>query len=95
MECSSIRFSRHAIQRMFEHGISVDPVVETLSRGETVEEYPDDTPHPSSLLLGWSDARPVHVVVSQDPASMLCVVITVYVPDSIRWDKDFKRRRKP
>ena len=52
MKCSSLRFSRHVIQRMFEHGISVDAVVETLITGETVEEYADDTPYPSRLLLG-------------------------------------------
>ncbi|WP_139138574.1 DUF4258 domain-containing protein, partial [Acidithiobacillus thiooxidans] len=31
MNCKEIAFSRHAVQRMFERGISRDAVVSTLS----------------------------------------------------------------
>ena len=53
---------QHAAQRMLERGISVADVLTALNSGATIEDYPDDTPLPSRLTLGWVDERPVHVV---------------------------------
>ena len=78
---------------MFERAISADTVLNALKNGKTVEEYGDDTPYPSSLLLGYSsDGRPLHVVAAQDPDSKLCIIITAYIPDPSQWDKAFTRR---
>ena len=35
-----------------------------LQTGEVIEEYPDDTPFPSYLILGFVGDRPFHVVVA-------------------------------
>jgi len=37
-------FRIHAVQRMSERGITERDVREILSTGESIEEYPDDTP---------------------------------------------------
>jgi hypothetical protein len=87
-------FRVHAIQRMFQRRISAQDVRDVLANGEVIEDYPDDVPYPSRLMLGWSGARPLHVVVATNPATGDQVVITVYEPDSAKWEAGF-RRRKP
>jgi len=86
-------FRVHAVQRMAERQVTVDDVRAVLATGETVEEYPDDTPYPSRLVLGWAGGRPLHVVSAQAASAREIIVITVYEPDAARWDADFKRRR--
>lgn len=61
-----------------------------------VEEYPDDRPYPSVLVLGRTGGgRPVHVVCAHAPEEDRLIVITVYEPDPNRWDEEFRQRRKP
>ncbi|MBI3757647.1 MAG: DUF4258 domain-containing protein [Deltaproteobacteria bacterium] len=95
MDCNGVQFSRHAIERMFQRALPPEVVESVIANSETVESYPDDTPYPSLLLLGFQDEQPVHVVVAREPASRLCHVITVYRPDPDVWNEDFKTRRKP
>ena len=38
---------------MLERGISRSEVFEALLSGEEIENYPNDTPFPSALFLGW------------------------------------------
>lgn len=82
----------HALQRMFERKVSYDEVIETLKTGEVIEEYEEDKPHPSQLLLSWSQDRPLHIVVAfgEDNSA---IIITVYEPDPGQWDDEFKHRR--
>ena len=44
-------------------------------------------------MLGWVGVRPLHVVVAENAAAREIIVITVYEPDTIRWDRSLKRRR--
>jgi len=61
-----------------------------------VEEYPDDRPYPSLLVVGWTgEGRPVHVVCAYVREEDQLIVITVYQPDPNRWDEGFRQRRKP
>jgi Domain of unknown function (DUF4258) len=46
-------FRAHALRRMFERRISVDDVRDVVTKGETIEEYPYDTPYSSRLMLWW------------------------------------------
>lgn len=86
-------FRVHAIRRMFERGVSREDVTRALEHGHTIEDYPDDVPYPSRLVLGWSGSRPLYLVVAEDPASRELIVVTVYEPDPQRWEPDFRRRR--
>ena len=87
-------FRVHAIQRMFERGISDADVREVVARGETVEDYPKDTPFPSRLVLGWQGSRPLHVVLATDESAGEDIVITVYEPTLEKWEPDFRRRKR-
>jgi len=95
MECNEIRFTGHALRRMFERELDRDGVVAVVRQGEVIARYPDDRPFPSQLLLGFAKSRPVHVVVAQDLDSGVCFVVTAYQPDPAVWMSDFKTRRRP
>lgn len=87
-------FRVHAIQRMFQRGISKDDVRRVLEVGQVIEEYPEDQPNPSRLILGWSGSRPLHVVASNDSKTNETIIITVYEPDPAKWEARFSQRRK-
>lgn len=84
---------QHAAQRMLERNISVADVLVVLNEGTTIEQYPDDTPFPSELKLGWLEQRPVHVVSAAVTDTNRVVIIAVYEPDPKEWDNTFSRRR--
>ncbi|MCY0898793.1 MAG: DUF4258 domain-containing protein [Firmicutes bacterium] len=90
---SRVIFRVHAVQRIFERNISPAVVEAVIQGGTIIERYPDDTPYPSRLVLGWEGRRPIHVVVADNPAEAQVIVITVYEPDPHRWDATFSRRQ--
>ena len=94
MNCNSVIYSRHAIERMFQRAIAPEEVVAVLQSGETIASYPEDTPYPSLLLLGQAQNQPVHIIVARDPTTDRCYVVTVYRPDSQLWGPDYKTRRQ-
>ena len=57
MDCSHLLFSGHAVRRMFQRGIKQQDITEIVAAGEIIASYPDDQPHPSFLLLGFSGER--------------------------------------
>ena len=93
VDWSSIVYTGHALQRMFERAISTDDVRSVLVADRVIATYPDDRPHPSSLLLGFVAARPLHVVVGYDERTTICYIITVYEPNPLLWEPGFARRR--
>ena len=89
---NNIVFRVHAIQRMFQRSISEKDVRNILTEGETIEQYFDDKPYPSRLILGWIDKRPIHIVAADNDRDNEIVIITVYEPDIEKWSDDFRRR---
>ena len=87
-------FTTHALRRMLRYGIRSEQVRAVLERGERIEEYPDDTPFPSRLMLGGA-GRVLHVVAADDPEADETIVITTYEPNLIEWEPDYKTRRRP
>jgi len=87
-------FRVHAIGRMFERRITEEEVRTTLEGGETIEDYPSDTPYPSRLMLGWAAGRPIHVVAADNRQDDEVIVITVYEPDPALWEPDYRRRKQ-
>jgi hypothetical protein len=75
--------SNHARIRMFKRNISTDEIKATILTGEIIEEYENDDPCPSALILGYSGNASYHIVVA------LCIdhirIITVYKPDENLW----------
>lgn len=83
--------TNHARVRMFQRNITTDIVKEVVQNGEIIEEYPDDKPCPSALILGYWDNNPLHIVIAEceDHAR----IITVYHPEKEKW-VDYKKRKE-
>ena len=89
----SIVWKRHALQRMLQRKILMREVVEAIGTGEIIETYTDDKPFASCLVVGITiNKRYLHIVCSID--SDLLYIITVYEPDTNKWENDFKTRKK-
>ena len=93
IECSEIRFTAHSLFRIDVRNVEKEDLVLAVRNGQIIREYPYDKPFCSYLILGWMKMRPVHIVVGHDERTNVCFVITVYYPDSRRWESDFKTRR--
>jgi hypothetical protein len=82
--------SNHARTRMFQRNVSTDEIKGMILGGEVIENYPDDEPCPSVLLLGFLKDVPYHVAVAE------CLdhvrIITVYKPEEDKWI-DYRKRR--
>lgn len=88
---NSLLFRAHAVQRMFERGVSVGKVREALNAEDVIEDYTSEMPEPSRLLFGLQGKRPFHMVTSENKEHI--TIITVYVPSPDKWKKDSRSRR--
>ncbi len=92
----AVYYTQHAKIEMEneEFGQILDyEVHEAICAGEFVEEYPDDQPYPSVLVLGMTKrGRPLHVICAYNQDEDCAIVITVYQPDPQRWI-EYRTRR--
>jgi hypothetical protein len=91
--CKDFIYRKHALERLLSRNISPDDVEATIKTGEIINEYPDDDPFKSWLVLGFIGKRPIHVVLSQDIEGN-CIIITTYVPDNKIWNVGFKTKKR-
>ena len=92
-ESVNFSFSGHVFRRMAERGFSPDTIKSVIENGTVIKSYPDDSPYPSRLILGFDGVRPVHVVSAYNSEDDTEYVITVYEPDPLKWSNDFSKRR--
>lgn len=93
MNSKRLIFRLHAVQRMFQRSITEKEVRHVLETGIIIEDYPDDTPYPSRLVLGWIDSRPLHLVVADNTDEETVIIITAYEPEPDQWEPGFQRRK--
>ncbi|MFX0203668.1 MAG: DUF4258 domain-containing protein [Candidatus Hodarchaeota archaeon] len=89
---NKIKWRGHASKRIIEREIERDDVIASILHGEIIEEYPEDFPYPSFLILGYmKDGIPLHTVcaIGQD----ILWIITVYIPDLKKWKPTYKKRK--
>ena len=83
-----ILISDHAAMRCKQRGIKIKDIRNAVNNGEIIEQYPDDYPFPSCLILGKTYSNEwLHVVMS-DEGSM-SRIITAYYPDKEKWNDVF------
>ena len=89
----NIVISLHGQLRLNERNITVDDVMNAIDNGEIIEQYPDDFPFPSCLILGLciNDVY-IHIVVSMNDDKIY--LITAYVPNTDKWEADLKNRKQ-
>lgn len=89
----SIRWTDHVLKRLLQRGIGQADVLHAVASGEIIEQYPDDYPYPSCLLLGLStDGQPIHAVCGRGETEIW--MITAYHPTPEEWEADLKTRRR-
>ena len=84
--------TQHSRKRFAERGIKLADVCEAIDTGVIIEDYPNDYPFPSCLILGQARDKDLHVCVSINEG--LLYVITAYIPDPLKWESDLKTRRR-
>ncbi len=87
-------FLPHAVKQMSrpERMITVSEVRSVVSKGQIIEDYPEDPRGHSCLMLGKGmGKRTVHVVCS--PKADYLAIIAAYLPTIDEWDEGFSKRR--
>jgi len=86
-------FSKHAVDQSIVRQILVQEVRDAIASGQVIEDYPDDKYGPSCLILGFTESqRPLHIQCSY-PSRLIIKVITLYEPETDKWNSDFTTRR--
>ncbi|HOV40185.1 MAG TPA: DUF4258 domain-containing protein [Oscillospiraceae bacterium] len=89
----AIRWTTHALARMQERGINPSDVKNCILSGEIIEQYPNDFPYPSYLILGLSTIKEaLHVLIGA--SNDFIWIITAYYPDAEQWEADCKTRKE-
>lgn len=91
-ERSNIMVTAHAAEQMKVRGIKIPDIYSALDNGEIIEDYPNDYPYPSCLILYDHGNTPLHIVCSMD--GEIIYLITAYHPDPKKWEPDFRTRRR-
>lgn len=92
-ESDAVLISDHAAMRFRQRGLKVKDIRCAVNNGEIIEQYPEDFPFPSCLILGKAaDERYIHVVMSDERS--VGRIITAYYPDPNKWDAQFRIRKE-
>ena len=77
---------------MAERRFSPETIKSVIENGRVIKDYPDDTPYPSRLILGFDAERPIHVISVYNAENDTEYIITVYEPDVQKWSNNFTER---
>lgn len=84
----------HTDEEASNDGLSCNEIFDSMQTGEIIEQYPDDKPYPSSLILSKNlNGEPVHSVWAYNHVAKASALLTVYRPDPDQWI-DWKLRRE-
>lgn len=88
---NKIIWSSHILKRIQQRNISQSSVIFAILNGEIIEQYENDFPFPSCLVLGRTEREiDLHIVCSITPNG--AVMITAYYPDE-RFDEQNRIRK--
>ena len=89
----NIEITLYAAKRLEQRNISLNDIIFCIHEGEIIEQYPDDYPYPSCLILGFSMKKKyIHVVIGTDLETLW--IITAYYPNLDKWKQDLRTRRE-
>jgi len=90
---SNIRITLHAHQEMVEEDITLVELLEAISSGQILENYPYHRRGACCLLYGVTkEGRPLHIVCTS--SKPVLIIITVYEPKPPKWVTPTQRRKK-
>ena len=83
---SRVRITDHADEEAFDDILTYDEIYASVIQGDVIEDYLNDTPYPSCLIMGKNfSGEPIHSVWAYNQNNRWAVLITVYRPDPERW----------
>jgi hypothetical protein len=89
----SVRITVHAHQEMVEEGVGMNDVLEAITAGDIIEDYPTHRRGACCLVGGATRAgRPLHIVCTTEQP--ILVIITVYEPKPPKWITPVQRSVK-
>ena len=93
VDIENIRVTQHAQQEMVEEDITLDEVIESIDKGQILENYPKHRRGACCLLNGlYQKGRPLHIVCTT--AQPVLIIITIYEPKPPKWVTPYQRRQK-
>jgi hypothetical protein len=75
---------------MFQRNVTTEDIKEIIKNGEIIEEYCNDFPCPSILILGFVKGKSLHIVLGACDDHVR--IVTVYEPDEMQWIQFRKRK---
>ena len=87
----AVELTDHYLNMLVKRSISFEDVRSAILSGTIIEQYPDDYPYPSCLILGYAQNGPLHIVVGLGHKKLW--LITTYKPDVDKWEDDFRTRK--
>ena len=94
IQLRKIRWTYHVNMRLKGRFISREAVLSSIDKYEIIEEYPEDKYLPSVLIYTTYQGEIIHIQIATDYKNNYITIVTTYRPDSFKWEKDFKTRRK-
>jgi len=92
-EAGRIFWTTHIVMRLQERGIFPTDIINCITSGEIIEQYPNDYPYPSCLILGLNtNSQYIHSVIGSNDDDIY--FITAYYPKLDKWQPGFKTRRE-
>lgn len=91
---NEVLISEHGYDELANDDILASEVINGLTNGEIIEEYPNFPKGPCALILqSDSEGKPPHTVWGIPSGAMSpAVLVTAYRPDPERWTSDFRKR---
>ena len=90
-DMENIRVTQHAQQEMIEEDITLNQVLEAITTGQILENYPEHRRGTCCLLYGRTQShRPLHIVCTT--TQPMLIIITVYEPKTPKWITPTQRR---
>lgn len=88
----TIVITQHMTKRIHERGIQYTEIKNAILNGEIIEEYPDDYPYPSCLILNIpANHKNIHVVTGITEDRLY--IVSAYYPSLDKWEADYKTRK--
>lgn len=92
-DSGAIKWTAHMVARLQERGTDPSDIKNCIMTGRIIEDYPDDYPYPSCLILGNAVAgKELHAVIGLRQGYLW--LITAYYPDPLKWNEDFSIRKE-
>lgn len=94
IKSNRVRITDHVDEEAMNDGLSCNEIIDSIPTGEIIEQYPEDKPYPSCLILSKNRKdEPIHSVWAYNHVTSASALITVYRPDPDQWI-DWKIRRE-